>query len=69
MAIRIRRVDSKYIAEVTPPHGGGSRWASPGPMSADDVIAKLRSLGCHQTDIADAFDEADPGWDMRSDDG
>jgi hypothetical protein len=31
-------------------------------MQRDELIDKLRALGCHQTDIGDAFSEADPDW-------
>jgi hypothetical protein len=35
-------------------------------MTVDDLIAALRDLGCHQTDIGDALDQADPEWQLRS---
>ena len=35
------------------------------PMSRDDLVAALLRIGCHQTDIGDAFDEADPAWFER----
>ena len=31
-------------------------------MAVDDLIEALRKLGCHQTDIGDAFYDADPNW-------
>lgn len=62
MAIVIEKVGERYVAEVTPPHGRGSAWSSPEPMSRDDLIAALKACGCHQTDIGDAFYEADPDW-------
>lgn len=65
MAIRIERQGDCYVAEVTPPHGQGRHWASPHPMSVDQLIGELQSLGCHQTDIGDAFYEADPEWQFR----
>jgi hypothetical protein len=60
--IVIRRTGESYVAEVTPPHGEGKPWSSPHPMTRDDLVAALRQIGCHQTDIGDAFFEADPGW-------
>ena len=60
MPIVIRKVDDRYAADVTPPHGRGELWSSPDPMSRDDLLAALRQIGCHQTDIGDAFIEADP---------
>ncbi len=65
MAIVINRVGDLYEATVTPPHGGGEAWATQQPMPRDSVIATLRERGCHQTDIADAFFEADPEWQLR----
>jgi hypothetical protein len=34
-------------------------------MEIDDLIAALTERGCHQTDIGDAFFEADPEWETR----
>lgn len=65
MAIRIARRGNLYTAEVTPPHGRGSHWESPEPMSVDALIDALQQIGCHQTDIGDAFYEADPEWQLR----
>jgi hypothetical protein len=62
MSITITKVGSEYVAEVTPPHGSGTRWTSPRPVTRDDLIATLREMGCHQTDIGDAFYVADPAW-------
>lgn len=66
MPIEIRRVGGLYEAEVTPPHGSGHEWSTPKPMSANDLDKKLFELGCHQTDISDAFDAADPDWMKRT---
>lgn len=65
MPIRIKREGEGYSAQVTPPHGGGSNWTSDSPMTLDDLIEHLRSLGCHQTDIGDALNLADPEWLSR----
>lgn len=62
MSITITKVGSKYLAEVTPPHGPGTRWTSPGPVTRDNLISALKELGCHQTDIGDEFYAADPSW-------
>jgi hypothetical protein len=62
MPIVIEKVNDLYLAEVTPPHGGGARWSSEEPMSRDELIAALTARGCHQTDIGDAFYMADPDW-------
>ncbi len=65
MPINIRQADEMYEADVSPPHAEGIPWSSPHPMSRDDLVAELRRIGCHQTDIGDAFFEADPGWLAR----
>lgn len=65
MPIRIRREENRYLAEVTPPHGRGVEWTSDSPMTLDDLIKRLQSLGCHQTDIGDALTIADPEWLSR----
>ena len=65
MAIRIRRVGQLYEASVTPPHGNGMPWSSKVPLRRDDLVKVLLDRGCHQTDIGDAFYEADPEWLMR----
>jgi hypothetical protein len=62
MAIVIVPAGDLYEAAVTPPHGRGVLWASPGPMTADSIVAALLKLGCHQTDIGDAFHDVDPDW-------
>ena len=62
MAIRIEKVDGGYVARVTPPHGDGHSWTSERPQTAKALAAELQSRGCHQTDIGDAFYEADPNW-------
>jgi hypothetical protein len=62
MSITITKVGSKYVAEVTPPHGSGTPWTSARPVTRDDLIATLRELGCHKTDIGDGFHAADPSW-------
>jgi hypothetical protein len=60
--ITVRQVGETHAADVTPPHAGGKRWSSPHPMSRDDLVAELRRIGCHETDIGDALLDADRGW-------
>jgi hypothetical protein len=63
----IRKEGELYTAMVTPPEGRGIPWSSPTPMTADELIDALLERGCHQTDIGDAFYEADPDWVERPD--
>lgn len=65
MSIEIRRVGHLYEASVRPPHGRSQPWDSPHPMRVDDLIDALLGRGCHQTDIGDAFFDADPEWEFR----
>jgi hypothetical protein len=66
--IRIAKTGDRFSAEVTPPHGSGRPWETPEPLPLNELIAALRAQGCHQTDIADALDEADPNWDRALED-
>ena len=61
MPISIRQHGNRYAAEVSLPHGSRP-WSSPEPLTVDELVEALRSLGCHTTDIADAFYAADPHW-------
>lgn len=61
MPITIKKIDGGYVAEVTHPHGGAA-WTTPAPLTADALVSELQARGCHQTDIGDAFYEADPDW-------
>ena len=62
MAIVIKKTTAGYEAIATPPHVSGSAWQSPQPMPIRELVAALRQCGCHQTDIGDAFYEANPDW-------
>jgi len=63
--IEVSRSGDRYSASVTPPHGGAQPWATTEPMSEEALVERLLALGCHQTDIGDAFEAADPGWASR----
>jgi hypothetical protein len=65
MAIRIKFVNGGYVADVTPPHSQQGEWACQEPLTLNELIAQLRKLGCHTTDIGDALYEADPHWETR----
>jgi hypothetical protein len=58
--IRWKGHDS-YTARVSPPDSART-WATPEPMTAKNLADKLQDLGCHTTDIADAFVSANPNW-------
>ena len=61
MTILIQKVGAGYIAKVAPPDAE-SVWETLIPMECNPLIHQLLTLGCHQTDIGDAFYEADPDW-------
>lgn len=60
-----RKPNGLYDGAVTPPHSGSAPWSSDQPMTQGDLVAALLALGCHQTDIGDAFYAADPNWLQR----
>jgi hypothetical protein len=41
------------------------REQSPAHLASEQLIEELGGRGCHQTDIGDAFYEADPEWLIR----
>ena len=59
--IQISREPGRHSARVSPPHGS-TAWTSPNSLSVFDLIAELRKLGCHTTDISDAFDATGADW-------
>ena len=61
MAITIRKTGAAYEAVVTPPHAK-AQWQTQAPVGASPLARELQRLGCHQTDIGDAFYAADPNW-------
>lgn len=61
MTVEVTRSGSGYLARVTAPDGT-ERWSSEAPMELEELIGRLRELGCHQTDIGDALYAADPDW-------
>ncbi|HEY7585488.1 MAG TPA: hypothetical protein VH866_03155 [Candidatus Deferrimicrobiaceae bacterium] len=64
MPIHILREGELYSAKVTPPHAD-VEWASPRPMSAQQLYNALLELGCHPVDIMDALSECNPEWERR----
>jgi hypothetical protein len=64
MPITIWKADDRYQVAVTPPDG--STWRSSAPMTVDEIVNKLIDLGCHTTDIGDAFYAADPFWTEKA---
>jgi hypothetical protein len=66
LPIQIQLVGERYLAQVTPPHSQRGDWTSQVALSADELIVRLEDLGCHQTDIGDAFFKADPQWLTRA---
>lgn len=62
MLLRILRVDSGYLATVTPSHGDNVYWELTSPVGQGVPVDALIELGFHQQDIGDALYEADPDW-------
>lgn len=65
MPIKIWRTGDKFLGEASPPEAD-EEWSATEPMTVDELDRKLYSLGCHITDIGDAFYEADPSWVEKS---
>jgi hypothetical protein len=63
MAITIYKSGDKYTVSVSPPDG--QLWRAREPMTPRAIFDKLIDLGCHTTDISDAFYAADPSWTLR----
>lgn len=55
MPIKIMQDGTLWTAEVTSPEG---QWQSPRPMAIGHLIEVLKSIGCQQTDIDHALQEA-----------
>ena len=62
MGIEVRIKGGGYVATVSPNPLGGAAWESGKPMSGRALSDLLVELGCHQTDVGDAFYQADPSW-------
>jgi len=65
MTIRIKKAgDALYSAELTLPDMPAVKagWSTPTSMSADQLVEGLLNRGAHQTDIGNAFYQADPDW-------
>lgn len=64
MPINLRRVGNCYAGTATPPESD-ERWETVAPLTAKRIIAELRRVGCHTTDITDSLYEIDPFWQNR----
>jgi hypothetical protein len=60
MAIEISLSAFGYHVRVTPPEA--APWESRSPLTATEVMEHLHSFGCHQTDVMDALNVANPAW-------
>lgn len=62
MTIKVAKVgENKYTAEASPPHASSVR-KTPAPLQLRQLIAELKALGCHPTDIGDALYTVDKDW-------
>jgi hypothetical protein len=62
--IMIKREGSNYVVQAVPSGNNASveGYTSGGPVTQAVAIDALLAHGWHQTDIGDAFYEADPDW-------
>lgn len=61
MPLIIKKVEHGYIAEAAY-NQANIFWKTEAPMAAKKLVRKLLDIGCHQTDIGDAFKSANPDW-------
>lgn len=59
MPIDLKRIGNCYVGTATPPESD-ERWESNVPLTAKQIIAELRRVGCHTTDISDSLFDIDP---------
>ena len=65
MTVRINKIsEGLYTATLTLPDVPNVKeaWSTTEPLDANQLCKELLSRGAHQTDIGDAFYEADPDW-------
>jgi hypothetical protein len=54
-----------YHVTLSPPEG--PMWCSDRALTATEVMERLHGFGCHQTDVMDALNNANPGWRVEHD--
>jgi hypothetical protein len=52
--------ENQYRVSVSPPHG--PEWQTSVLLTAAEVRAQLKQLGCHSSEVSDALFAADPDW-------
>jgi len=62
MTILIKKEVSGYSAVVKKLGSNNTEWQSKAPMSSGKLMKTLCDIGCHQIDVVDAFNAADPHW-------
>lgn len=62
MSLRISKSNAGYTAKGVL---AGVTFEADVPLSARELVQWLQNQGFHQTDIGDAFFEADPNWLSR----
>ncbi len=65
MALEISCDDFGYHVALSPPQGPA--WHSDGALTATEVMERLHGLGCHQSDVMAALNNANPGWRVEHD--
>ena len=58
--IQVKRENEGYTGSITSSDGRTTYWATPEPITPEELIRELENHGYHQTDIGDAFYAADP---------
>jgi hypothetical protein len=65
MVLEIDCDDLGYHVALSPPQGPA--WRSDRALTATEVMERLHGFGCHQTDVVDALNDANPGWRVEHD--
>lgn len=62
MSLKIEKIaDDLYLVSASPPDAD-LVWLPEEPLTGHQVTRGLLERGCHQQDIGDAMNDADPDW-------
>ena len=62
MTISIKKEASGYSAVIRDAESKHIEWQTKEPISSSKLMDQLCQIGCHQIDVVDALNAADPQW-------